>query len=219
MKSVFLANMSHEIRTPLNAIIGFSSLIAELDLTAEEKEQYANIITTNNELLLKLVNDILDLARIESGGIVFHKESCNLTDLVKTLYKQHLSDVPEGIEFKEKCPDTPICLYSDKERLYQALENILKNAIKFTSAGFIEIGYEYSTNAQDVRLYVQDTGIGISPEDQEAIFERFKKLDDFVQGTGLGLSICQAIVKQLNGRILLKSEKNKGCGISLVFEL
>ena len=131
MKSVFLANMSHEIRTPLNAIIGFSSLIAELDLTAEEKEQYANIITTNNELLLKLVNDILDLARIESGGIVFHKESCNLTDLVKTLYKQHLSDVPEGIEFKEKCPDTPICLYSDKERLYQALENILKNAIKF----------------------------------------------------------------------------------------
>lgn len=218
MKSVFLANMSHEIRTPLNAIIGFSSLIAELDLTAEEKEQYANIITTNNELLLKLVNDILDLARIESGGIVFHKESCNLTDLVKTLYKQHLSDVPEGIEFKEKCPDTPICLYSDKERLYQALENILKNAIKFTSAGFIEIGYEY-TNAQDVRLYVQDTGIGISPEDQEAIFERFKKLDDFVQGTGLGLSICQAIVKQLNGRILLQSEKNKGCRISLVFEL
>ena len=219
LKSAFLANMSHEIRTPLNAIIGFSSLIAELDLTAEEKEQYANIITTNNELLLKLVNDILDLARIESGGIVFHKESCNLTDLVKTLYKQHLSDVPEGIEFKEKCPDTPICLYSDKERLYQALENILKNAIKFTSAGFIEIGYEYSTNAQDVRLYVQDTGIGISPEDQEAIFERFKKLDDFVQGTGLGLSICQAIVKQLNGRILLKSEKNKGCRISLVFEL
>ena len=219
LKSAFLANMSHEIRTPLNAIIGFSSLIAELDLTAEEKEQYANIITTNNELLLKLVNDILDLARIESGGIVFHKESCNLTDLVKTLYKQHLSDVPEGIEFKEKCPDTPICLYSDKERLYQALENILKNAIKFTSAGFIEIGYEYSTNAQDVRLYVQDTGIGISPEDQEAIFERFKKLDDFVQGTGLGLSICQAIVKQLNGRILLQSEKNKGCRISLVFEL
>ena len=219
LKSAFLANMSHEIRTPLNAIIGFSSLIAELDLTAEEKEQYANIITTNNELLLKLVNDILDLARIESGGIVFHKESCNLTDLVKTLYKQHLSDVPEGIEFKEKCPDTPICLYSDKERLYQALENILKNAIKFTSAGFIEIGYEYSAEAQDVRLYVQDTGIGISPEDQEAIFERFKKLDDFVQGTGLGLSICQAIVKQLNGRILLKSEKNKGCRISLVFEL
>ncbi len=161
----------------------------------------------------------MDLARIESGGIVFHKESCNLTDLVKILYKQHLSDVPEGIEFKEKCPDTPICLYSDKERLYQALENILKNAIKFTSAGFIEIGYEYSTNAQDVRLYVQDTGIGISPEDQEAIFERFKKLDDFVQGTGLGLSICQAIVKQLNGRILLQSEKNKGCRISLVFEL
>ena len=97
--------------------------------------------------------------------------------------------------------------------------NILKNAIKFTSAGFIEIGYEYSAEAQDVRLYVQDTGIGISPEDQEAIFERFKKLDDFVQGTGLGLSICQAIVKQLNGRILLKSEKNKGCRISLVFEL
>ena len=219
LKSAFLANMSHEIRTPLNAIIGFSSLIAELDLTAEEKEQYANIITTNNELLLKLVNDILDLARIESGGIVFHKESCNLTDLVKTLYKQHLSDVPEGIEFKKKCPDTPICLYSDKERLYQALENILKNAIKFTSAGFIEIGYEYPADAQDVRLYVQDTGIGISPEDQEAIFERFKKLDDFVQGTGLGLSICQAIVKQLNGRILLKSEKNKGCRISLVFEL
>ena len=148
----------------------------------------------------------MDLARIESGGIVFHKESCNLTDLVKTLYKQHLSDVPEGIEFKEKCPDTP-------------LENILKNAIKFTSAGFIEIGYEYPADAQDVRLYVQDTGIGISPEDQEAIFERFKKLDDFVQGTGLGLSICQAIVKQLNGRILLKSEKNKGCRISLVFEL
>ena len=187
LKSAFLANMSHEIRTPLNAIIGFSSLIAELDLTAEEKEQYANIITTNNELLLKLVNDILDLARIESGGIVFHKESCNLTDLVKTLYKQHLSDVPEGIEFKEKCPDTPICLYSDKERLYQALENILKNAIKFTSAGFIEIGYEYSADAQDVRVYVQDTGIGISPEDQEAIFERFKKLDDFVSRRTLAI--------------------------------
>ena len=219
MKSVFLANMSHEIRTPLNAIIGFSSLIAELDLTAEEKEQYANIITTNNELLLKLVNDILDLARIESGGIIFHKESCNLTDLVKTLYKQHLSDVPEGIEFKEKCPDTPICLYSDKERLYQALENILKKCHKI---------YFRRLYRDRLRVFHQCTRRPTlcagyrhrdSPEDQEAIFERFKKLDDFVQGTGLGLSICQAIVKQLNGRILLQSEKNKGCRISLVFQL
>ena len=207
-------------RQAQKALLHEKESLAEALEKANESDRMKSVFLANMSHEIRTpLNDILDLARIESGGIVFHKESCNLTDLVKTLYKQHLSDVPEGIEFKEKCPDTPICLYSDKERLYQALENILKNAIKFTSAGFIEIGYEYSTNAQDVRLYVQDTGIGISPEDQEAIFERFKKLDDFVQGTGLGLSICQAIVKQLNGRILLQSEKNKGCRISLVFQL
>ena len=186
------------------------SLIAELDLTAEEKEQYANIITTNNELLLKLVNDILIWQGLNPEVSSLHKESCNLTDLVKTLYKT--TSFPMSPKVSNSRRNAPIrrSAYIRIRSDFTALENILKNAIKFTSAGFIEIGYEYSTNAQDVRLYVQDTGIGISPEDQEAIFERFKKLDDFVQGTGLGLSICQAIVKQLNGRILLKSEKNKG---------
>lgn len=219
MKSVFLANMSHEIRTPLNAIVGFSNLIAELDPSPEEKEEYSKIITTNNELLLKLINDILDLARIESGDMSFHLEDCDLTVLIHTLYRRHLPNIPANVEFREKYPETPILLRSDKDRLYQALENILKNAIKFTTSGFIEIGYEYAADAQEVRLYVHDTGIGISPEDQEAIFERFKKLDEFVQGTGLGLSICQAIVKQLNGRISLQSEKDKGSHIALVFDL
>ncbi|MDD2954447.1 MAG: HAMP domain-containing sensor histidine kinase [Parabacteroides sp.] len=219
MKSVFLANMSHEIRTPLNAIVGFSNLIAELELTQEEKEQYSKIITTNNELLLTLINNILDLARIESGSFTFHMESCNLTELINKLYTQYAPTIPAHIEFKKKCPEPAISLYTDKERLLQAFENTLKNAIKFTSSGFIEIGYEYIAEKHEIRLYVQDTGIGISPEGQKAIFERFKKLDDFVQGTGLGLPICQAIVKQLNGYILLQSEKDKGSRVSLVFEL
>lgn len=219
MKSVFLANMSHEIRTPLNAIVGFSSLLTELELPQEEKKQYAEIITTNNDLLLKLINDILDLARIESGHISLHMNSCDLTELVKNLYNAYLLDIPESIVFHIKCPETPICLTTDRDRLYQVMENILNNAIKFTSKGFIEIGYQYLPDKQEVCLYVQDSGMGISQEDQETIFERFKKLDDFVQGTGLGLSICHAITQRLDGRISILSEKGKGSQFTLSFNL
>lgn len=219
MKSVFLANMSHEIRTPLNAIVGFSSLLTELELSEEEKKQYAEIITTNNDLLLKLINDILDLARLESGHISLQMISCDLTQLVKELYNSYLPNIPDSISYRIKCPETPVCLTTDRDRLYQVLENILNNAIKFTSKGFIEIGYEYLADKQEVCLYVQDSGIGISQEEQDIIFERFKKLDDFIQGTGLGLSICHAITQRLDGRISILSEKDKGSRFTLSFNL
>ena len=191
LKSAFLANMSHEIRTPLNAIVGFSSLLEEAE-DAEEKHLYATIIEENNKLLLQLISDILDLSKIEAGTFDIIPEQVDAQQLCNELLQSMQVRATEQVEIL-LAPELPeLTFTSDKNRLYQVLLNFVTNALKFTSEGSIVI--DYRINGNEVRFSVQDTGMGIEPEKQEAIFTRFVKLNNFIAGTGLGLPICQSIV-------------------------
>ena len=207
LKSAFLANMSHEIRTPLNAIVGFSSLLEEAE-DAEEKHLYATIIEENNKLLLQLISDILDLSKIEAGTFDIIPEQVDAQQLCNELLQSMQVRATEQVEIL-LAPELPeLTFTSDKNRLYQVLLNFVTNALKFTSEGSIVI--DYRINGNEVRSSVQDTGMGIEPEKQEAIFTRFVKLNNFIAGTGLGLPICQSIVTQLGGKIGVESEPGKG---------
>lgn len=207
LKSAFLANMSHEIRTPLNAIVGFSSLLEEAE-DAEEKHLYAKIIEENNKLLLQLISDILDLSKIEAGTFDIIPEQVDAQQLCNELLQSMQVRATEQVEIL-LAPELPeLTFTSDKNRLYQVLLNFVTNALKFTSEGSIVI--DYRINGNEVRFSVQDTGMGIEPEKQEAIFTRFVKLNNFIAGTGLGLPICQSIVTQLGGKIGVESEPGKG---------
>ncbi|MDD3039435.1 PAS domain-containing hybrid sensor histidine kinase/response regulator [Bacteroides sp.] len=207
LKSAFLANMSHEIRTPLNAIVGFSEL---LHMTTDEKEsaEYWNIISTNNNLLLTLIGDILDLSKIEAGYVDLVYGEFDVTQLFEelaTLYKQKMNN---DVSFSSNTPYQNYIVNLDKNRLTQILTNFVNNAIKFTKEGSIEIGYTIHDSL--LRIYCSDTGLGISKENTVKVFDRFEKLNDFAQGTGLGLSICKAIVDAQEGKIGVNSEVNKG---------
>ena len=207
LKSAFLANMSHEIRTPLNAIVGFSSLLEEAE-DAEEKHLYATIIEENNKLLLQLISDILDLSKIEAGTFDIIPEQVDAQQLCNELLQSMQVRATEQVEIL-LAPELPeLTFTSDKNRLYQVLLNFVTNALKFTSEGSIVI--DYRINGNEVRFSVQDTGMGIEPEKQEAIFTRFVKLNNFIAGTGLGLPICQSIVTLLGGKIGVESEPGKG---------
>lgn len=207
LKSAFLANMSHEIRTPLNAIVGFSSLLEKAE-DAEEKHLYATIIEENNKLLLQLISDILDLSKIEAGTFDIIPEQVDAQQLCNELLQSMQVRATEQVEIL-LAPELPeLTFTSDKNRLYQVLLNFVTNALKFTSEGSIVI--DYRINGNEVRFSVQDTGMGIEPEKQEAIFTRFVKLNNFIAGTGLGLPICQSIVTQLGGKIGVESEPGKG---------
>lgn len=207
LKSAFLANMSHEIRTPLNAIVGFSSLLEEAE-DGEEKHLYATIIEENNKLLLQLISDILDLSKIEAGTFDIIPEQVDAQQLCNELLQSMQVRATEQVEIL-LAPELPeLTFTSDKNRLYQVLLNFVTNALKFTSEGSIVI--DYRINGNEVRFSVQDTGMGIEPEKQEAIFTRFVKLNNFIAGTGLGLPICQSIVTQLGGKIGVESEPGKG---------
>ena len=207
LKSAFLANMSHEIRTPLNAIVGFSSLLEEAE-DAEEKHLYATIIEENNKLLLQLISDILDLSKIEAGTFDIIPEQVDAQQLCNELLQSMQVRATEQVEIL-LAPELPeLTFTSDKNRLYQVLLNFVTNALKFTSEGSIVI--DYRINGNEVRFSVQDTGMGIEPEKQEAIFTRFVKLNNFIAGTGLGLPLCQSIVTQLGGKIGVESEPGKG---------
>ncbi len=207
LKSAFLANMSHEIRTPLNAIVGFSSLLEEVE-DAEEKHLYATIIDENNKLLLQLISDILDLSKIEAGTFDIIPEQVDAQQLCNELLQSMQVRATEQVEIL-LAPELPeLTFTSDKNRLYQVLLNFVTNALKFTSEGSIVI--DYRINGNEVRFSVQDTGMGIEPEKQEAVFTRFVKLNNFIAGTGLGLPICQSIVTQLGGKIGVESEPGKG---------
>lgn len=207
LKSAFLANMSHEIRTPLNTIVGFSSLLEEAE-DAEEKHLYATIIEENNKLLLQLISDILDLSKIEAGTFDIIPEQVDAQQLCNELLQSMQVRATEQVEIL-LAPELPeLTFTSDKNRLYQVLLNFVTNALKFTSEGSIVI--DYRINGNEVRFSVQDTGMGIEPEKQEAIFTRFVKLNNFIAGTGLGLPICQSIVTQLGGKIGVESEPGKG---------
>ena len=207
LKSAFLANMSHEIRTPLNAIVGFSELLHNTT-NKKESAEYWRIISTNNNLLLTLIGDILDLSKIEAGYVDLTNREFDITQLFEemaTLYKQKMND---NVTFHHKVPYQSYIVNLDKNRLTQILTNFVNNAIKFTQEGSIEIGYTICNNS--LRIYCSDTGIGISKENAAKVFGRFEKLNDFAQGTGLGLSICKAIVDAQGGRIGVNSKINEG---------
>ncbi|WP_099463774.1 PAS domain-containing hybrid sensor histidine kinase/response regulator [Parabacteroides provencensis] len=207
LKSAFLANMSHEIRTPLNAIVGFSNLIIETD-DRSEIEEYSHIIEANNELLLQLINDILDLSKIEAGQLEFNYSDVDVSTIFYDLEQIYKYRIKKGVSLETDLPEQSCIIYSEKNRLTQVISNFLSNASKFTTSGSIRMGYSYT--ADSLRFYVQDTGKGISPENIPFVFNRFAKFDSFVQGTGLGLSICESIIHHLGGEIGVDSELNKG---------
>lgn len=207
LKSAFLANMSHEIRTPLNAIVGFSSLLAETD-EPEEKEQFMDIIQKNNDLLLQLISDILDLAKIESNTIEFKFSEVDVPEMCREIAASFRIKMPEGVRLVYERRPEPCVISSDPIRLTQVLSNFLNNAIKYTTRGSITLAYEHVPGG--LRFSVTDTGEGIPPEVREHIFDRFYKGNQFKQGTGLGLSICETIVKRLGGRIGVQSEVGEG---------
>lgn len=208
LKSAFLANMSHEIRTPLNAIVGFSSLLVETD-DKEEKQEYSKMVEENNELLLQLISDILDLSKIEAGTFDFKTRDVDVRMLCGDIMRSMQLRMRPGVEllFDNSLP--PCIIHSDPNRLHQVISNFVNNAIKFTSRGSIRIGYDLP-DEKHVRVYVTDTGIGIAEEARKKIFDRFIKLNSFVQGTGLGLSISRSIIEQLGGEIGVDSEEGKG---------
>lgn len=208
LKSAFLANMSHEIRTPLNAIVGFSSLLAETD-SRSERQEYIKIVQENNELLLQLISDILDLSKIEAGTFNFVYTNVDVNETCAEIIKSMSMKVSKGVEliFEEPFPECYI--YTDKNRFTQVISNFINNALKFTQQGCITLGYEQVSH-QKIKFYVRDTGMGIPEEKQKSVFERFVKLNTFVQGTGLGLSICKSIVSQMGGEIGVDSTEGVG---------
>ena len=208
LKSAFLANMSHEIRTPLNAIVGFSSLLAETD-SRSERQEYIKIVQENNELLLQLISDILDLSKIEAGTFNFVYTNVDVNETCSEIIKSMGMKVSKGVEliFGELVPECYI--YMDKNRFTQVISNFINNALKFTQQGSITLGYEQVSH-QKIKFYVRDTGMGIPEEKQKSVFERFVKLNTFVQGTGLGLSICKSIVSQMGGEIGVDSTEGVG---------
>ena len=207
LKSAFLANMSHEIRTPLNAIVGFSQLLAETD-DPEERHEFVEIIDSNNRMLLQLISDILDLAKIESGTMDFKFADMNVKEVINEIVTSFRIKMPDNVALIAP-QDSPECqIYSDRMRLTQVISNFLNNAIKYTSEGCITLAYEII--GDEIKFSVTDTGDGMSQEIQAHIFDRFYKGNTFKQGTGLGLSICEPIVNRLGGRIGVNSELGKG---------
>ena len=217
IKESFLANMSHEIRTPLNAIVGFSNLLASPDdlVSQEEKEEYFELIKQNNDLLLKLVNDILDISRIESGYMEFNFETVNICTFVEGVEHSYSVQAPNHLKFIYKPGNADLNLFIDTSRAQQVLMNFLTNAGKFTPKGSITLGWEYHAETNEVEIYVEDTGIGLSENDCVLIFNRFYKKNEFAQGTRLGLSICRVIAERLRGRLTVKSKINQGSRFSL----
>nr|WP_320059348.1 ABC transporter substrate binding protein [uncultured Bacteroides sp.] len=211
LKTAFLANISHEIRTPLNSIVGFSDLLKDIhSFSDEEILQFVTTINTNCELLLSLINDILDMSRIESGTIDFQLSNSNLSVIMDEIYQSQRLNMAAGVSLIKVLPeDQQKCILTDPVRIKQLMNNLINNAAKFTQQGSIAFGYlieepNYTT------LFVEDTGTGIAEEDQERIFDRFYKADNFSQGAGLGLSICRTIVERMHGSISVNSEKRKG---------
>ena len=207
LKSAFLANMSHEIRTPLNAIVGFSKLVIDAECT-NEKEQYAEIIERNSEILLNLFNDILDLSSLEADSLSFNIRPIKLIDICLQLEQQFCYKVKNGTKLILDDVDTELYVSGDWNRIIQIISNLLSNAAKFTPKGEIHFGYREKEDF--VEFYVKDSGIGIPAERVATIFQRFGEINDFVQGTGLGLTLCRMLVEKMGGRIWLRSQEGKG---------
>ena len=207
LKSAFLANMSHDIRTPLNAIVGFANLLQEKN-NAKCRDEYTELINRNSDLLLRLVNDILDLSKIEAGAVQLAEQEFDMSMCFTNVLNSVMNRVPVGVKLVENNPYKECIIFSDRQRIAQILTNFITNAIKYTPHGTITASYVYENGG--VKIAVSDTGIGIPEEKQYRIFQRFEKLDNFAKGTGLGLSICKAIVDTCGGKIGFFSKENQG---------
>ena len=216
LKSAFVSNMSHEIRTPLNAIVGFSSLLINSVEPSEELQEYANIIQTNSNLLLQLISDVLDVSRLESGKLQFNYEWCELVTHCQNMITLTNRNKTTNADVRLQMPKEPYMLYTDPLRLQQIIINLLNNALKFTPAGgSITLDYTVDKEKQCILFSVTDTGTGIPEDKQELVFQRFEKLNEFVQGTGLGLAICKLTIQRMGGDIWI--DKNYKNGARFVF--
>ena len=216
MKSLFLANMSHEIRTPLNAIEGFSRIMAETD-SPEDRMNYLEIIESNNNRLMSLINEILDLSRVEAGEIVIRKAPTDLKKLCTDIKQIFKFRCPPTVELTWMEPDMPITMITDENRLTQVLSNLISNALKHTPRGLIKYGYRILEEGQTIEFYVTDTGSGIEPEFLEHIFDAYVSKDAEQQkGYGLGLALCRIIVEKMGGKIRVESEVGKGSSFSFI---
>lgn len=224
LKQSFLANMSHEIRTPLNAVIGFTNLLVDPELSqsfnTEEKQEMINTVNQNSELLLKLINDVLEISRVESGYTQMVIEDTDILKVVREIYNTHSVIIKKDLDFRLCIEDIPsVSVRLDKLRFIQVISNFLSNANKFTQAGSITLGIDLRGEQHEIGVYVEDTGVGMSKEHQLVIFDRFYKADEFAQGTGLGLSICKIIMDKMGGYIELDSEPGKGSCFTAVLPL
>lgn len=210
LKSAFLANMSHEIRTPLNAIVGFSDMICQTD-DPEARAEFQKIVHVNNDLLLQLIDDILDLSKIEAGTMEYYYNPTDVNELIEAVcfqMNQKNQNPKVVIQFTEK---EPVCsMVTDRQRLMQVFNNLVGNALKFTAEGSVTIGYRMNESRDEIRFFVRDTGIGIAADRKDQIFDRFVKLNSFVKGTGLGLAICRIIVEHFGGTIGVDSKEGEG---------
>jgi len=215
LKSSFLANMSHEIRTPMNAIIGFSNFILEEELDDSTKEELKNEIKVNSEYLLSIISDIIEMSQIESGNRIVEKTEFNLPDLINRVYDVLLKICPERIEFTLKCELlSNVTIVSDKNIIRQIIERLVGNAFKFTGGGNVELGCYFNSRKEAYEFYVSDTGIGISTEHYDEIFEPFNQLNPMIKGVGIGLTICRSHAAMLNSRIKVDSSLGKGSTFS-----
>lgn len=216
MKNAFIANMSHEIRTPLNAIVGFSSLLVEPSTDAKEREEYSSIIRNNTDLMLNLVNDVLDLSRMETGDLHFNIKDYPLLECCQMALESVRYRMPDGVKLTFSPAGEPIVVHVDNLRLQQLLTNLLTNAAKFTEKGEINLSFQLAPDREKVYIAVTDTGAGIPLEKQAAVFNRFEKLDDYKPGAGLGLSICLLIAERLNGSLSIDSSYTDGARFVLI---
>ena len=208
LKSAFIANMSHEIRTPLNAIIGFTSVLPDID-GDEERKELIGLIQENNQKLLRIIDDVMNISKIESGKEKLVMTSFELNDFIRSLMDGHVPNLQPGVSLSAMFNQSALNVTTDMDRLREILNHLLSNAVKFTSKGSIIIGYDAPHEGR-VRLWVQDTGKGISPEHQERVFERFFKVDEYIPGAGLGLSICRTMAYSIGGDVGVESTLGEG---------